>query len=182
MKKGFVIGFLTAIAASVIALSLFLAGGGLHAGQDVKPSRYERWVAKSGLHATIRRETQGLKSPLEATDENLITGAALYDRHCRVCHAGSDGVLSPIAKGLTPQAPPLATYGVDDDPVPTTYWKIAHGIRFTGMPGFRATLSETEIWQLALFVANLKTLPPGAHAVWLRQTAGNRAGVDPPRS
>jgi mono/diheme cytochrome c family protein len=99
---------------------------------------------------------------------------ALYDAHCRVCHGGSDGAASSIAKGLTPPAPQLAIDGVTDDPVPTSYWKVAHGIRFTGMPGFRATLSDHELWQLALFVAHMDALPPGAHAAWLRQRAAPR--------
>jgi thiosulfate dehydrogenase len=174
VTKGFVVGFLAALVVLVIGGYFFVTTGALHAGQDVKPGGFEKWAAKSGLRATIRRETQGLKSPLEPTDENLTAGVALYDAHCRVCHGGSDGVASSIAKGLTPTAPQLAQHGVEDDPVATTYWKVAHGIRFTGMPGFRATLSDREIWQLALFAANMKALPPGAHTAWLRQKAEPR--------
>jgi len=171
VAKGFVLGLLTALAVLAIGGYFFVTTGSLHAGQDVKPGTLERWAAKSGLRATIRRETKDLKSPDEPTDENLTAGAALYDRHCRVCHGGSDGVATAIAKGLTPVPPQFAKHGVDDDPVATSYWKIAHGIRFTGMPGFGATLSDHELWQLALFAANLKSLPPGAQAAWARQTA-----------
>ncbi len=171
MAKGFMLGLLTALAVFALGAYLFITTGSLHAGQDVKPGTLERWAAKSNLRATIRRETPALKSPDEPTDENLTAGAALYDRHCRVCHGGSDGVASAIAKGMTPPAPQLAKHPVDDDPVATSYWKIAHGIRFTGMPGFGATLSDHELWQLALFVANMPSLPPGAQSAWQRQTA-----------
>lgn len=171
MTKGFVVGFLAALVAFALGGYFAVRAGGLYSGQDVKPGGFEKWAAKSSLRATIRRETPGLKCPLEPTEENLAAGGTLYDTHCRVCHGASDGVGSSIAKGLTPRPPQLAQDGVEDDPVATTYWKIAHGIRFTGMPAFRATLSDRELWQLALFAANMNALPPGARAAWLRQKA-----------
>jgi mono/diheme cytochrome c family protein len=67
---------------------------------------------------------------------------------------------------LTPDPPQLAKDGVEDDPEATTYWKIVHGIRFTGMPSFGATLSEPEMWQIALFVKHMSALPPGSRAAW----------------
>ena len=38
--------------------------------------------------------------------------------------------------GLYQKPPQLAKDGVEDDPDGVTYWKIAHGIRLTGMPAF----------------------------------------------
>jgi len=87
------------------------------------------------------RHVEGLKSPLQPTDDNLTAGIALYRTHCQVCHGGADGGVSSIARGLTPNAPRLAKDGVEDDPEGVTYWKVAHGIRFTGMPAFGETLS-----------------------------------------
>jgi len=44
--------------------------------------------------------------------------------------------------------------GVTDDPVGETYWKIRNGIRLSGMPGFKQTLTETEMWQTSVLLAN----------------------------
>jgi len=33
--------------------------------------------------------------------------------------------------------------GVSDDPPGETYWKVANGIRLTGMPAFKDTLTDT---------------------------------------
>lgn len=41
----------------------------------------------------------------------------------------------------------------DDEPG-ETYWKVANGIRLTGMPGFKQSLSETQMWQVSLLLAN----------------------------
>lgn len=170
MGRGFVLGFVTAIASLIVAGYVFVTSGALPAGQDAKPSRLERWAAKQSLRATMRREARGLSSPLDPTDENLTAGAALYRSHCQVCHGGADGAASPIARGLAPPAPQLAKHGVDDDPVGVTYWKVDHGIRFTGMPAFGGTLSTNEMWQVSLFAKHMKALPPKARSTW---EAGN---------
>lgn len=60
--------------------------------------------------------------------------------------------------------------GVSDDPVGVTYWKVANGIRLTGMPAFDHTLSETERWQVSLLMAGAdKPQTPEVKAV-LRQS------------
>jgi thiosulfate dehydrogenase len=49
--------------------------------------------------------------------------------------------------------------GVTDDEPGESYWKVANGIRLTGMPGFRSSLSETQMWQVSLLVAHADKLP-----------------------
>jgi mono/diheme cytochrome c family protein len=167
--KGFVLGLVATIIALIIGGYFFVTSGALPAGQDFKPSTLEKWAAKTNLRATIARETAGLKSPLQPTDDNLTAGVTLYRTECQVCHGGADGVASAIARGQTPNPPQLAKEGVEDDPEEVTYWKVAHGIRFTGMPGFRQTLSDHEVWQLALFAKHMNSLPPGARQAWLAE-------------
>ena len=166
MAKRFALGIIAALAVVIAAGYIFVKVGALPAGQDSKPGKLETWAAKTSLAATINRETTGLTSPLQPTESNLTAGASLYVEHCQVCHGGPDATASDIAKGLTPDPPQLARDGVEDDPEATTYWKIAHGIRFTGMPSFRPTLSEPQMWQIALFVKHLSALPPGTRAAW----------------
>lgn len=166
MVKGFILGIVVAIAAAIAGGYFFITSGMLPAGQDVTPGALEKWAAKKSLRAAMSREAQGLKSPLPSSDDNLSAGIALYVARCQVCHGGPDGVPSSIAKGLTPNAPQLAKDGVEDDPEGTIYWKIAHGIRFTGMPAFRQAFSEREMWQITLFAKRMNALPPGARQAW----------------
>jgi mono/diheme cytochrome c family protein len=48
---------------------------------------------------------------------------------------------------------------VSDDPPGETYWKVANGIRLTGMPGFDGSLTTDQMWQVTLLVANSDKLP-----------------------
>jgi thiosulfate dehydrogenase len=164
--RGFLLGVLITIIAALAGAYFFVSSGALPAGQDVKPGKLETWVAKTALRASIGRQTTGLTDPLPPTDDSVAAGIPLYIAHCQVCHGGPDGTASVIAKGLTPDPPQLAKHGVEDDPEATTHWKIAHGIRFTGMPAFGKTLSDREIWQMTLFLKRMSSLPPGAREVW----------------
>jgi mono/diheme cytochrome c family protein len=44
--------------------------------------------------------------------------------------------------------------GVSDDEAGETYWRVANGIRLTGMPAFSKVLSDTEMWQVSLLLKN----------------------------
>jgi thiosulfate dehydrogenase len=48
---------------------------------------------------------------------------------------------------------------VTDDEPAETYWKVANGIRLTGMPGFGSTLKDDQLWQVSLLLANADKLP-----------------------
>jgi len=142
--------------------------GFVPANADTKPSSLERWAAHTSLDATIRREASMAPNPLPLNDSNLIAGIKLYGTNCLVCHGAADGKPSNIAHGLYQHAPQLGHHGVEDDPEGETYWKIAHGIRLTGMPAFDNALDDKQIWQLTMFLKHMDALPPSAHAQWAK--------------
>jgi mono/diheme cytochrome c family protein len=72
----------------------------------------------------------------------------------------------PSAPGLWQKHNNSDVVGVSDDPPGETYWKVANGIRLTGMPSFKDTLTDTQMWQVSLLVANAnRPLPPAALAI-----------------
>jgi mono/diheme cytochrome c family protein len=166
MIKGMLAGAVLTLSAGALAAYLAVAGGLLPANADAKPPRLERWAAHKSLKATIEREAPKAPNPVAATDENLIAGVRLYAANCAVCHGVADGRASNVAQGLYQRAPQLAKHGVEDDEDGENYWKVYHGIRLTGMPSYRATLSETQIWQLVLFLKHMDALTPAAQKEW----------------
>ena len=49
-------------------------------------------------------------------------------------------------------------------------------IRFTGMPSFSASLDDTQIWQLALFLKHMDSLPPSVRKVWTKLPSAGAGG------
>lgn len=166
MARGVVIGVVAALVALALCLYLGILAGLMPANADGKPSKLERWMARTSLHATLAREAPRTPNPVALTDENLIAGIRLYAANCAVCHGAADGAPSRIARGLYQTPPQLAKDGVEDDPDGVTYWKISHGIRLTGMPAFGHTLADEQRWQLTLFLKHMDALPPKPQRVW----------------
>jgi len=168
MLKGVVSGILLTIGLAVIGAYVLVRSGIIPANADARPGTLETWMARTSLDATLNREAPSGQNPVSLTDQNLINGVHLFAQNCAVCHGSAKGAASPspIAKGLYQKPPQLATNGVEDDSEVVSFWKIKHGIRLTGMPSFGYTLSDNEIWTLALFLKHMDKLPPAAQQAW----------------
>jgi mono/diheme cytochrome c family protein len=171
----------TAIAtcvAFVLGAFLFVVVGLMPANADAKPGTLEHWAAKRSLHVTLARETKALHGPATSTDSVMTLGVRLYKTNCAVCHGASDAKRSSVADGLYQEPPQFAKDDVTDDPIEVTYWKITHGIRFTGMPSYAKTLSDDQRWAIAAFLRHQDSLPPTALAAWkaLPSVADSAAG------
>ena len=168
MIKAFFVGVIVTILAAVACIYVILAKGVIPASADSGPLPLERWASRMSLHATLAKEAPTTPNPVPLTDANVIAGIQLYGEHCAVCHGTSagDASASPIAKGEYPRPPQLATDGVEDDSEGVTYWKIAHGIRWTSMPSWKATLSDQQMWTVALFLKHMDKLSPAAEQAW----------------
>jgi thiosulfate dehydrogenase len=168
MLRAFFLGVIVTILAAAACIYLLLAKGVVPASADSGPLPLESWAARTSLHAALAQDAPRTANPVPLTDANLIAGIQLYGQHCAVCHgtAAGDASTSPVAKGLYPKPPQLATDGVEDDQEGATYWKVAHGIRWTGMPSWKATLSDQQMWTLALFLKHMDKLSPAAQQAW----------------
>ena len=126
------------------------------------PMPFEKQIAHVALHARIEKEAPKTV-PIQPTSENYLAGAHLYRTNCAVCHGLPGQAAEATAKGMFPRPPQLFKgTGVTDDPAGETYWKVANGIRLTGMPAYTGTMSNTEMWQISLLLANADKLPGSA--------------------
>ena len=131
-----------------------------------KPLPFERQIVHVPMNARIDREMPS-SVPVDANAETFLAGAQVYRDNCSGCH-GFYGKPSSLAKMVFPAIPQLwvkhhngNVVGVSDDPPGETYWKVENGIRLSAMPAYKGVLSETQIWQVAVLLANAdKPLPP----------------------
>ena len=163
MKK-FLIGFAAGLVVVPLAIYVYFAYGMAPVSAAAQEMPFERLLAKKALR--VRREREMPRSVPIATDEsNYAAGAHIYREHCAVCHGLPKQPQTAIAKGMYPKPPALLEgKRVADDAAGGTYWKVAGGIRMTGMPGFQQTLSSTEMWQVSILLTRADTLPAKVQA------------------
>jgi len=158
-----ILGMVLGAAAVVLGLYSYFAMGQAPVATAAPPMPFEKKLAHQALNAIVRREMPKTV-PIQPDESNLAAGAQVYREHCAVCHGLPGQKETLIATGMYPRPPKLLEgKGVTDDEPGESYWKVANGIRLTGMPGFRRALSETQMWQVSLLVANADKLPKPVH-------------------
>jgi len=163
--KAFVVGVLVGILLLVGGVYYYFSSGMAPVAAGDPPMPYERKMANKSLDAHI--ENQHVPAPPVPADEpNLLAAAKIYKDQCAVCHGLPDQPSPAIADSMYPHATLMFKgKGVTDDPPQVSYWKVANGNRLTGMPSFKATLNDTQLWQLAQLVANADKVPDSAKKV-----------------
>jgi thiosulfate dehydrogenase len=178
MVKGLVLGILVGILLVMGAGYFYFSTGRAPAAVTDPPMPFEKKLAHMALNAHIAREKIP-ESPVAADEKNFLGGVDVYKDYCAICHGLPDQPKTAAALGMYPPPPQLFHgTGVSDDPASETYWKAENGIRLTGMPGFKGRLTETQIWQVSVLLANSDKLPPSVKAA-LAQAAAAAAPAAP---
>ena len=164
MLKGLIVGFLLGILLIACGVYFYFSTGRAPVAVTDPPMPFEKKFANMALNARIAKEKIP-ESPVVADEKSYLAGAEVYKQDCAVCHGLPDQPKTAAALGMFPPPPQLFHgVGVSDDPASETYWKAENGIRLTGMPGFKGRLSETEIWEVSVLLANSDKLPASVKA------------------
>ncbi len=160
----FLVGLVLGLILVPLAVFLYFTSGSAPVATTDSDMPFEHYFARTALAKRVEKEMPKIV-PTPLTEANYMGGAELYKQHCAVCHGLPLSPKTAIANGMYPRPPQLLQgKGVTDDEPGETYWKISNGIRLTGMPGFSKSLSETQMWQVAILLANADKLPPSAKA------------------
>src|SRR5580658_5471792 len=162
--KGFVFGVLAIILAVALGM-LFALLGFVNMRADMPPSKLETHLAGHSMDASVARDAPKIANPVSAGEANLVAGARLYREHCTLCHGDPAHPKSPLAGTLNPPAPQFVD-DMADMPENQNFYILQHGIRWTGMPGWKNVLSEQQIWQTVTFLSHMRDLPASAKHVF----------------
>lgn len=164
MLKGFGLGVFIAVLAVIFGVYFYFSTGRAPVAVTDPPMPLEKKFAHMALNAHIAKEKVP-QSAVAADEKSYLDGAEVYKQNCAVCHGLPDRPKTAIAQGMYPGPPQLFHgTGVTDDPASETYWKAENGIRLTGMPGFKGRLTETQIWEVSVLLANADKIPPSVKA------------------
>ena len=161
----FIIGLLIGILIIPVSIYFYFRFGYAPVATAASPIPFEKKLAGLGLHARINAEYPRA-IPFQATDNDLQNAAHLYRRHCAICHGLPNNPKTATAKGMYPEPPQLFHgKGVTDDEAGETYWKVANGIRLSGMPAYKGDLSDRDMWSISQLLAGADKLPSDVQAI-----------------
>ena len=128
------------------------------------PSNLETTLANMAKGVVIPMEARNLKNPQPANKEVIQQGRELYLQSCAICHGADGRSRTNIGRGMYPPAMDLTSPHVQNWTDAELYWIIQNGIRLTGMPSWKATISEEDTWKLVRFTHALPRLNSAAKA------------------
>jgi len=172
--RNFILGVVVAILVLLISgLGIALLGFLPIRANSTAPEM-ELHLAMSALDNSVDRHAPRLNNPVPPTDENLIEGLKIYTMNCAGCHGGIDLQPSALGNSFYPTAPNLI-HDPPDDPEWHVFYVIHNGVRYTGMPAWDKTLSESDMWKVTALLIRINKLPPAVQDYWKKSS-----GVAPP--
>jgi thiosulfate dehydrogenase len=161
----FLLGLVVGLLVVPVCVAIYLRVGHPPVAVADAPFPFEKQIVHMPLSTRIDKEMTA-SAPIEASATNLTAGAQIYRQDCAACH-GLYGRPTAYGAHMYPKAPQLwaphknGVIGVNDDPVGETEWKVANGIRLTGMPSFDKVLNPTQIWQVSVLLKTAgQPMPP----------------------
>jgi mono/diheme cytochrome c family protein len=159
--RSFFWGVFLTIVLILVGAYLIVKLGYVNFAADQESSAIERHLAMTASDASMERHAPAIQNPLTATDDTLVAGAKLYRDNCAGCHGSSANPDAAMGHAFNPPAPQFMADSADmaDN---LNFYIIRHGIRWTGMPAWKAKFNDEQIWQLVTFLKHMDKLPPSA--------------------
>jgi mono/diheme cytochrome c family protein len=135
---------------------------------DRAPGAVETFVARRVVRLSIPTAERSLANPSAADADAWRDAVDHFGEHCAVCHGDDGRGHSEFGRLMYPPVPDLTSDDIQHFTDGELFAIIGHGVRWTGMPGFRSTDSPEEIWKLVSLIRKLPTLS----AADLKQAGG----------
>lgn len=96
------------------------------------------------------------QNPIPYTPDVAKEGQEHFQHHCGVCH-GLDGQNTgvPFAEKMSPPVADLASAEIQKYSDGQLKWIIQNGIEPSGMPGWKGTLDDDEMWKVVDYIRHL---------------------------
>ena len=151
------------------ATAVFVWSGFYDVAADVPHWRITELVLEEARERSIYEHSKGIIVP-PLKDPTLIKiGFSHYHAMCRFCHNAPGYSRTEISRGLYPAPPDFTAKGMSFPSDKEVYWIVANGIKMTGMPSFRATHTEEELWGMILFAKRVPGMRPEEYEVMLKE-------------
>lgn len=135
---------------AVLAALGVIYSGVFNVAATVEDAPPLRWALVTTREASIKRHARDIQAPAPGGTEQVENGFRVFREECAMCHTPPGRSPTMMAEGLNPQAPPLAELVDMNDA--ELFWVTKNGIRFTGMPAWRPSRTDREIWDVVAFM------------------------------
>ncbi len=114
---------------------------------------------------SVKRHAKTIVPPARFTPQQVVAGFCQYEAHCVACHGAAGIRRQQWVSGLEPQPPYLLDAPQRFKPR-ELFWIAQNGIKMTGMPSWRDSMSEPQMWAVVAWLEASTKLPPQTYVRW----------------
>lgn len=154
------IGALIGIAVIVpIGVDAFVHSGLFNVGASNPHTKFTEWITHETMIHSVHRHASGIRPPPRISAPQVLAGFCIYETHCVACHGAAAVAREQWVGGMEP-SPPYLLDATSKWTAAQLFWIAKNGIKMTGMPSWRESLSDEQIWEVVGFLEATGKLPP----------------------
>ena len=157
----------------------YIKSGIYNVGASTPHSKLTEWITHETMIQSVRSHARGIVHPPSADAAQVRRGFCEYETHCVACHGASAVARERWVSGLEP-APPYLIDATQRFRPRELFWIAKNGIKMTGMPSWRNSMSDQQIWDVVAFLEAMPRMNSQDYAQW--RTAGICAAPSEPPS
>lgn len=162
---GFLIGGAAALAAAGLGAFAFSQSGLYNVGAAVPHTDFTEWLTQGTMIRSVRRHAKAVDAPDRFSDAQVVAGFCRYERHCVACHGAAGVANETWVNGMEP-SPPYLLDASRKWTRPQLFWIISNGIKMTGMPAWRRSLTDDEMWSIVAYLDATDRIPQATLDRW----------------
>ena len=169
--------------ALVMPLSVyaFVKSGWFNVGASNPHTKFTEWITHETMINSVRRHAAHIQPPAQFGPTRFVAGFCAYETHCVACHGAPAVAREEWVGGMEP-SPPYLIDATSNWTPEQLFWIAKNGIKMTGMPAWRDSMSDSQIWNVVGFLEAMRKLPPQSYRAWRsRRLCGGMAGPWPQR-
>jgi mono/diheme cytochrome c family protein len=151
--------------AGPIVVYAYVKSGLFNVAASRPHSRLVEWITHETMINSVKRRAPNVALPKEVSVAQAIRGFCAYETHCVACHGAAAVARAQWVNGLNPEPPYLLDATKRWSPS-QLHWIVRNGIKMTGMPAWRESMTDRQIRDVVAFVEAMPQMPPQTYVRW----------------
>ena len=143
----------------------FIKSGLFNVAASHPHTKLTEWITHETMIHSVRRRAAGIAPPAYTSGAQVVRGFCTYETHCVACHGAAAVAREQWVSGFEP-SPPYLLDATSKWTPSQLFWIAKNGIKMTGMPSWRNSLSDAQIWDVVGFLEAMRDLPPQTYVRW----------------
>ena len=143
----------------------FVKSGIFNVAASNPHTKFTEWITHETMIHSVRRHAAHLQPPEWVSGAQVVAGFCTYETHCVACHGAPAIAREQWVGGMEP-SPPYLLDTTSKWSAQQLFWIAKNGIKMTGMPAWRDSMQDSQIWDVVAFLEAMRQLPPETYAQW----------------